>query len=116
MILINFFLKWEPIYRKKKSFVFVNTMSVYYPYSEFPPSVYLNNPPPLYKNVLNYAYTNKPVNVHYPYTTNDLTYNYSPQPPFSYSYSYGADSPPCRCDVFHTIADCVRRRSFYQCP
>ena len=82
-------------------------MSLFYPMTGVHPRVWINKYP-------NPQYTNVPFYVHYPYYTNNMIYNYSPTDPFS--YTYGLESPVCRCDVFHTLGECLAQRNKYGCP
>jgi hypothetical protein len=86
-------------------------MSVYYPLTNYDQRVYLNPYP-------HATFTNHPFYISYPYYTNgnDMKYDYSPKDPFAYRYGLGPADPYCRCDVFHTVAECIRKRSAYHCP
>ena len=81
-------------------------MSVYFPLSSVHPRVWINRYP-------NPEYTNEPFYVKYPYYTNDMIYNYSPDPPFHYDYGL---EEQCRCDVYHTMGECLAKQRYYHCP
>lgn len=82
-------------------------MSVNYPLTQYDKKIYLNPYP-------NPTYTNHPFYISWPYYTNHMIYNYSPKDPFS--YTYGLIDPKCRCDVYHSIHECIRKRNENQCP
>jgi hypothetical protein len=82
-------------------------MSVDYSLSINPHRVLLNPYP-------HPSYTNQPFYVKYPFYTNNMIYNYSPNTPFY--YTYGLESSKCLCDVYHTLAECLEKKRYFNCP